>query len=101
MRGKRTQLVLGVRRGLPGQRSLQQPLRNDIREAAIGCGCVSAVIECQAKVAFGRLAGAFEDVLAGTQQLYDRERKIGEQRGRRLLSAYQKVTKGARIRSCG
>src|SRR6266404_7374357 len=95
------QLLVAVGRGAPGERGLQQPLGDDVREAAVRRRGVRVVIHRQSEVSFGSLSGALEHILAGPQQLDDRERQVRKLRRGRLLAPDEKSAERPRVRRCG
>src|SRR4029077_16569504 len=65
MRREAAQLLVALGHGAGGERGLQQPLGDEVREAAVGRSRVRVVIHCQSEMSFGSLSGALEHILAG------------------------------------
>ena len=81
---------IGVRRRVAGERRLDEPLRDQVRIAAIGRRRVRVVAHSETEMA-GRLrARRIDDVFAGAEQANHGQREIHERLRRRLPPPRQK-----------
>src|SRR5688500_17878063 len=77
---------------MAGEAGKEQALDDEVRIAAIGGGGVAVIIDREAEMPAELLIGRFDDVLAGTEKLHDREREMfklggaGDAPGREKIS---------------
>lgn len=71
VRGDLLEFRVRIRIRFSRQRRLKQPLRNNVGETAIRRGRVRVVLNCEAEVTGRRLTGAFQHILATTDELDD------------------------------
>jgi len=97
---QRVQLVVAVWDRPVVDSRLDQPLRDEIREAPVGRRGVGVILYRQPEVPIGPLTGGLDHVLARAQELDHRERQIGKSRGVRLAAFCEELFEGtgARLR---
>ncbi len=98
VRGERLELGRRIGRRLPGERGLEQPLRDEVGKAAVGRRRVRVVAHGEAEVADRRLARPLDDVLARAHQLDDHERQVREPQRVGLRRFMQKRLERAGVR---
>ena len=69
MRGQRHQLIAGVRRRLPRQRGLDEPLRDEIGKTPIRRGRVGVGVDGQTEMPRRLIAWNLGHVLSAAEQL--------------------------------
>ena len=91
------QLLLAVGRGAARERGFHEPLRDEIREAAVGRGRVRVVIDCEPEMPLDGNTRALAHILRGAEELHDRQRQVREAlRGGALLPG-EKVAERGRV----
>src|SRR2546430_13610335 len=92
--------LLAVRRGAARERGLHKPLRDEIREAAVGRGRVRVVIHCEPEMPLDGFTGALAHILPGAEELHHRQRQVPETLPGRALSPREKVAERTRVARC-